>query len=223
MAIRFCILLQDKARWFFSKLYPDHDPESFKGSTGWLTRFNLCHGIKNVQLRGEILSSDMEAVEPFIYLLKQVIESEGYSRDQILNADETGLWWQMTPSCSLNTSGIAMAANFFLKPKDWVTLMGCLNASGNFRLPLVFINKSKKPWCFKHMDMNILPVKYYAQTKSWMDCNIFGEWFHHHFVPSVKIFCSEHGIKKIAPLLLDNVPSHPLSETLLSEDGMIIR
>ncbi len=98
---------------FFSKLYPDHDPESFKGSTGWLTRFNLCHGIKNVQLRGEILSSDMEAVEPFIYLLKQVIESEGYSRDQILIADETGLWWQMTPSCSLNTSGIAMAAIFF--------------------------------------------------------------------------------------------------------------
>ncbi len=50
----------------FSKLYPDNEPEYFKKSTGWLTRFNQWHGIKNVQLRGEILSSDMEAVEPCI-------------------------------------------------------------------------------------------------------------------------------------------------------------
>ncbi len=36
-------VLQEKSRWFFSKLYPDHDTECFKGSTGWLTRFNQRH------------------------------------------------------------------------------------------------------------------------------------------------------------------------------------
>ena len=44
------VLLQEKARSFFSKLYPNANPDSFKGSTGWLTRFNIRHGIKNVQL-----------------------------------------------------------------------------------------------------------------------------------------------------------------------------
>ena len=85
------VLLQEKARSFFSKLYPNADPDSFKGSTGWLTRFNIRHGIKNVQLRGEILSSDLSAFEPFREELKKVIAEEGYSRDQIFNADETGL------------------------------------------------------------------------------------------------------------------------------------
>ena len=86
------VLLQEKARVFFAKLYPDADPESFKGSTGWLRKFNLRHGIKNTALRGEILSADMSAVGPFREELQRLVESEGYSRDQIFNADETGLW-----------------------------------------------------------------------------------------------------------------------------------
>ena len=168
------VLLQEKARNFFPKLYPDADSQSFKGSTGWLTRFNQRHGIKNVKLRGEILSSNMSAVEPFCEELKEVCIKEGYSRHQIFNADETGLWWRMTPSCSLNSSGITRAANF-KKAKDRITILGCSNASGTFRLPLVFINKSARPRCFKHMDMNSLPVKYYSQSKSWMDCKIFSD------------------------------------------------
>ncbi len=166
------------------------------------------------------MSSDIAAVEPFQEELKKVMADKGYSRDQIFNADETGLWWRMTPSCSLNASGIAKAANF-KKSKERVTLMGCSNASGSFRLPLVFINKSKKPRCFKNMDMNQLPVKYYAQAKSWMDCKIFSDWFHQHFVPLVNKFCGDHGMEKKALLLLDNAPSHPSAETLQSDDRMI--
>ena len=41
------------------------------------------------------------------------------------------------------------------KAKDRVTLLGC---SGHHRLPLVFINKSAKPRCFKHMDISTPPV-----------------------------------------------------------------
>ena len=39
------VLLQEKARVFFPKLYPDADSDTFKGSTGWLRKFNLRHGI----------------------------------------------------------------------------------------------------------------------------------------------------------------------------------
>ena len=74
------VLLQEKARSFFAKLYPDADPQSFKGSTGWLTKFNKRHGIKNIQLRGEILSSDLSAVNSFCDELAKVIADEDYTR-----------------------------------------------------------------------------------------------------------------------------------------------
>ena len=204
------VLLQEKARSFFGKLFPDADSYSFKASMGWLTKFN---GIKNVQLRGEILSYDTAAINPFREHFTKVIEEESYSLQQIYNADETGLWWRMMPSYSLNSSRVTRASNF-KKAKDRVTILGCANASGNHRLPLVFINKSAKPRCFKHTDMTRLPVHYYSQAKSWMDSKIFKDWFHVRFVSSVRKFCGEHGLKKKALLLLDNAPSHPSMESL---------
>ena len=39
------VLLQEKARVFFVKFYPDADPETFKGSTGWLRKFEEAHSI----------------------------------------------------------------------------------------------------------------------------------------------------------------------------------
>ena len=97
------VLLQEKARAFFEKLYPNTDPENFKGSTGWLRKFNIRHGIKNTTLWGEILSADLSAVDPFREELQKLIDSEGLSRDQIYNADETGLWWRLPPYSSLNS------------------------------------------------------------------------------------------------------------------------
>ena len=124
----------------------------------------------------------------------------------------------MTPSSSLN-SGRVTRASGFKKAKDRVTVLACSNAkTGLHRLPLVFINKSAKPRCFKHMIMSILPVHYYSQKKSWMDCKIFKDWFHERFVPSVRKFCDENRLKKKALLLLDNAPSHPSTQT---DDGMI--
>ena len=90
----------------------------------------------------------MSAVGPFREELEKVIAEEGYLRGQIYNADETGLWWCMTPSSSLSSGGVTRAANF-KKVKDHVTLLACANASGSHCLPLVFINKSAKPRCFK--------------------------------------------------------------------------
>jgi len=51
-------------------------------------------------------------------------------------------------SCSLNSG--ATRATSFKKAKDRVTILGCSNASGSYGLPLVLINKSAKPRCFKH-------------------------------------------------------------------------
>ena len=70
------VLLQEKACSFFTKLHPNNDPQSFKGSTGCLTKFNKCHGIKSDQLWGEVLSFDLSAVNPFHEKLAKVITEE---------------------------------------------------------------------------------------------------------------------------------------------------
>ena len=98
------VLFQEKAHVCFVKFYSDADPETFKG-TGWFRKFNLRHGIRNTALRSEILSADLSAVDPFCEELQKLTESVELSQDKIYNADETGLWWRLTPSSSLNSAG----------------------------------------------------------------------------------------------------------------------
>ena len=74
------------------KLCPDADSQSFKGSAGWLMKFNQSQGIKSIQLRGEILSANTSSVGPFRQQLEKVIAEKDYSRDQIYNVDEMVLW-----------------------------------------------------------------------------------------------------------------------------------
>ena len=67
-----------------------------------------------------------------------------------------------------------------------VTLLLCANAKGSHRLPLVFIHNAAQPRCMKAENMNDLPVHYYKQASSWMNSQIFEDWFHKHFVPLVE-------------------------------------
>ncbi|XP_062513432.1 jerky protein homolog-like [Corticium candelabrum] len=128
-------LLQEKALALFPSLYPDEEWTSFKASSGWLQKFCRRHGIRSMTLQGESLSADLEAVDPFCHEFRTMLDREGYSKDQIFNADETGLWWRLLPSRSLVCSGEKKALNF-KKSKDRITLLGCANASGTFRMPL---------------------------------------------------------------------------------------
>ena len=138
----------------------------------------------------------------------------------MFNADETGLWWQLLPSRTLIHCREREAKNF-KKSKERVTLLACSNAAGTCRLPLMFIHTSAKPRCFKHMDMNSLPVHYYSQKKAWMDSTLFESWFHDRFVPYAKKFCQDNSIEYKILLLLANAPAHPSVEILQSKDGRV--
>ena len=86
-------LVQEKALQLFPSHYPGEDESAFKASSGWLRKFCRHHGVRELSLQGEALSPDTFTVEPFCQNLKNKIAAEGYSRFQIFNADETGLWW----------------------------------------------------------------------------------------------------------------------------------
>ena len=95
-------LLQEKAKHFDSQLHVENaNGETLKAWTGWLEKFNNCHGIRNLSIQGEKLSAAVETVEPFLQKLRKVIEEKGLTPEQIYNAVETGLLWKCLPDKTL--------------------------------------------------------------------------------------------------------------------------
>ena len=73
--------------------------------------------------------------------------------------------------------------------------------TGEKLTPLV-IGKAQKPRCFGSMPTSKLPVKYYANSKAWMQTGIMEEWLRW----LDRKMC--HQNRKIL-LFLDNAPVHP--------------
>ncbi|KRZ72713.1 Jerky -like protein-like [Trichinella papuae] len=113
--------------WFFQK-----------PSSGWLRNFKSRHGIRELKIHGEKLSADNESAENF------TATKEGYDLDFVYNADETGLVWKCLPKTSL-VSMTEKTASGFKSFMEKVTLLCCANATGNDRLPLLLVGKSKRP------------------------------------------------------------------------------
>ena len=53
---------------------------------------------------GEKLSSDSQSIEGYLKDVKILVESEGYTRDQIYDCDESGLLWKALPTKTLASS-----------------------------------------------------------------------------------------------------------------------
>lgn len=166
--------IAEKALQFNAKLNGD---ASFKASTGWLDNFKNRHGIRELNIEGEKMSAaSAETVEAFKRKFKKMIEESGLSREQIYNADETGLNYKALPTKTLASLSEKYAPGFKMQ-KQRITALVCANASGTNRLPLLLIGKSKKPRCFKGINIKALPVNYYAQKSAWMTQAIFIDWF----------------------------------------------
>ena len=149
-----------------------------------------------------------------------MLEERGLSREQVFNADESGLYWKLMPSKTLVTSR-EKEAKALKQPKDKVTIMACANASGSIKLPLVFIHKYANPRCFKNIDKKTFLCSISIKEMPWMDSSIFNDWFHNSFFPFCRKALIEKGFPQKAILLLDKAPSHPDVNDLTSEDGQI--
>lgn len=201
-------LICEKALYFNEKL---GGPADFKASTGWLKNFKSRHGIRELNVQGEKLSSDSSAAEAFKTTFLNFVNSNGFDRDDVYNCDETGINWKALPRKSL-ASRRETAAPGFKVSKERITGMVCANASGDHVLPLLVIGKSRKPRCFKNITQ--LPVTYKAQKSSWMNSEIFTDWYKTVFIPNVKKFRKERKLHGKVLLVMDNAPTHPSVEVL---------
>ncbi|XP_053969096.1 jerky protein homolog-like [Anastrepha ludens] len=204
-------ILCEKAKIFAEKM---DNLSEFKASDGWLRNFKARHGIRELDLCGEKLSADNTAAEKFIEEFKTKIEN--YDPEFVFNADETGLNWKALPRKTLASKRETSAPGHKVS-KDRVTVLTCANSTGNHRLPLLLIGKSKNPRAFKNVKK--LPVVYKNQNKAWMTSALFTEWFDDVFIPDVKKYQKKINKKGNVLLLLDNAPTHPSESLLERENG----
>ena len=212
-------IVKEKAMWFHQQLHTDVS-QTFSASEGWLHRWKKRHGIRQLSIQGEVLSSRGIDVEPFKQELAEWMIEHDIGPEQLYNADETGLYWKMMPSKTLAGAGEEKASGF-KKVKDRVSILACVNAAGTHKLPLLLIGKSQNPRCFKHVNKDRLPVTYRAQSNTWMTATIFQDWFKTVFVPKVKTHLESLGLPLRALLLIDNCPAHPSDLSVVTTDGTI--
>ncbi|GFX27619.1 jerky-like protein [Trichonephila clavipes] len=75
---------------WFSQRWSKGDTISDPLFSGWLKNFKLCHGIRELQIKGKSLSGDKNSPQKFKETFLQHAEEEGYSRDVVYYVDDTG-------------------------------------------------------------------------------------------------------------------------------------
>lgn len=207
-------MIIEKAKFFHKELDLPAD-EILSFSKGWLHNFKVRHGIRKLDVSGEIKSADEAAANEYKITFQKLVDEHQLSPAQIYNADETGLLWRCLPNSTL-AGAEESSAKGFKKNKDRITILVCGNASGNHKLTPFVIGKYKKPRPLKNVTH--LPVIYGAQNNAWMTAELFKDWFMHHFVPAVKENFEKLGLTKDskAVLVLDNCRAHPPESELVS-------
>jgi hypothetical protein len=89
---------------------------------------------------------------------------QGYSEEDIYNADETGVFYNMTPDSTLKFKGEKCVGGNMSKNR--LTVLTCVNMTGTDEKILFVIGKSQTQRCFKNVKK--LPVEYAANKKVWM-------------------------------------------------------
>lgn len=198
-------ILKEKAKYFCEQITGKDD---FRASAGWLDKFKQRHGIRFLKVCGERISNDESAVAPFKRKFMKIIEEMDLSEHQIYNADESALFWRVLPTGTWVHQNEKSAPGRKLS-KDRLTFMPCCNSTGTHKLPLFVLGKSERPRVFKNVT---LPVIYNGSKKGWMTKITFLNWFRNHFIPEVKRFSQQTNRTSKALLLIDNAPSHLITE-----------
>lgn len=172
--------------------YPD-----FQCSNGWLDRFKSRYSINFGKMSGEATSVNFEDVKKWLEEKWPIMKS-GYAEKDIYNADETGVFYNITPQHTLKFKGEKCFGGKMSKNR--LTALVCANMSGCDKKKLLIIGKSKNPRCFKNVKK--LPTEYDHSKKAWMTADIFRKfilkWDQELINKNRKIL-----------LLLDNCSAHP--------------
>ncbi|KAM6215423.1 jerky protein homolog [Rhynchocyon petersi] len=204
-------MLVEKAKDFYEQMQL-REPCVFSG--GWLWRFKARHGIRKLDACSEKPVVDRQAAEQFCNFVQSLVAEHGLCPEQLYNADETGLFWRCLPRPALDGD----PEPTLKQRKDRLSVLMCANAAGSHKVKPLVVGRCSGPRVLK--GIRHLPVAYQVQGHAWVDKDIFSDWFHHVFVPSVKEHFRTVGLPEDgkAILLLDNSRAHPPEAALVAHN-----
>lgn len=174
-------IMKAKAKQLFESMYPEKTSNNFVASDGWFGKFKRRFGIRFLKICGEILSSDIELITPYIHRFRAKIAEMGLTNAQIYNADESGLFFRCLPdktyvaACEKNAPGRKIQ-------KERISILLGTNCDGTHKLRPLVIGKAKNPRCFRDFHN---PLHYDNSKAAWMTSRIFHNWFHKIFIEEV--------------------------------------
>jgi hypothetical protein len=203
--------------------FTEQEQPKFIASDGWVKKFKQRFGIRKLTVKGEKLSAPEEGIEEFKAELRKLISKDNVNVRLIYNADESALVYKNLPSKTL-VGPEERSADGFKAQKSRITFMGCVNTTGEHKLPLCILGTAKQPRCFKPGEIQDLGISYFANKKAWMTRNTFKLWFHEHFIPNVVNYAELHKIEGKILLLLDNAPGHfkEIDSDLIDPAGRVL-
>ena len=142
-------------------------------SRGWLQGFKKRHRIRKYNQSGESGSADLSEET-----LRRIAELQDICKEfdhkDIYNADETGLFWLMTPNTTLASKPQKGRKHI----KSRITLHACSNADGSDQLPLTILGNAKNPRAFgtKMRNAKDLNFRWDSNKKAWMTGKIMKDW-----------------------------------------------
>jgi len=145
----------------------------FKASNGWLDKFKLRYKIVFKTMCGESKDVDPEVVNDWKTKLEKMCEL--YDLQNIFNLNETGLFYRILPNKTLALKGETCSSG--KQSKERLTVLLCVNMLGDFETPFI-IGKSKKPRCFKNVNVNQLGVTWVSNKKAWMTLSLMSDWLY---------------------------------------------
>lgn len=168
----------------------------------WIDRFKRRHEIKSGKIHGESAAVSPEVTTQWLAHVWPNLR-QNYSESNIFNADETGLFFKMTPNNTLRFKGEKCAGGKLSKER--ITVLVCANMDGSEKRDLIVVGKTASPRCFKNV--SALPVTYFSNKRAWITSDIF-----------TKILCGWDAElmkqKRKILLLVDNCSAHPKIDTL---------
>ena len=96
------MILQQKGLEFAQKLHIENE---VKCGSGWVYRFKKRYGFQKIKYSGEANSAPLETLLEERLKLQRLLSE--YNKEDIYNADETGLFFRMKPNQTFNTETIA--------------------------------------------------------------------------------------------------------------------
>ncbi|GBO34189.1 Tigger transposable element-derived protein 4 [Araneus ventricosus] len=117
----------------FAELFEE---KSFVCSNGWLDRFKKRHNIRSSKVVGEAANACSSDINHWMENVCPHIIRNYYEKD-IFKADETGLFYNLTPNQTLKFKGERCVGGKFSKVK--ITILVCANMNGSEKQKLTVI------------------------------------------------------------------------------------